>query len=166
MATPTVRHVLRVSGRVLLGGQQIAEAGRVRFDQQNLGARRDGVRPLDVEADLERPPRVNTRIRRTTGLVDLREATIPSGAGGKPVLAAEAAQVALSGRIIIGVDDRDRLPGTGRRVRREPVDRLHRRRRQPRRRGRGLSPDSPATIGHVREAPRVPRQRAATHQMM
>ncbi len=133
-AAPAVRDVLGVAGRVVLRREQVREAARARLDEQDLRPGCDRVGPLDVERDLERPARVPARVARTAVLVDLGEAAVRGGAGGQPELAREGVQVALGVRVVVGVDDRDRLPGACCGTGREAVDRLDRRRVEPARR--------------------------------
>lgn len=121
------------------------------------------MRPLDVERDLKRPARVLPRIARAAVLVHLAEAAVRRRAGGQPVVAAEDAEVLLRRRIVIGVDDRDRLARAGRRRRREAVDRLDRRRGESGRGARGLR--IPVPVGrHEYVAAGVIRHRARTHR--
>src|SRR5439155_10098967 len=101
---------------------------------QDPGARRDRVRPLDVERDLERPTGVLAWIGAAAALVDLRETAVCGYAGREAELGAEDVEVALGRRVVIGVDDCDRLAGARRGGGREVVDRLDRRGRQARRR--------------------------------
>src|SRR5581483_5952019 len=74
---------------------------------------------LDVERDLERPARARCRVRRAAGLVDLAEAAVGGRARRQAVLAREGAEVALDVRVVVRVDDPDRL--RVRRVRRQVV---------------------------------------------
>ena len=109
---------------VVLGGQEVAQAAAGRLHQQDAGAGGDGVGPLHVEADLERPPAVGPGVGGAAGLVDLREATVRRRAGRETVLGAEGAEIGLGARVVVGVDDGDGLAGPGRRARREAVGRL------------------------------------------
>src|SRR5207302_1776298 len=88
-AAPAVRDVLRVGLRVVLGGEEVREAVRRRFDEKDLRARRDGVSPLDVQRDLEGPALVGARVARAAGLIDLLEAAVRGRAGRKAEGAAE-----------------------------------------------------------------------------
>src|SRR5262249_19158766 len=71
---PRVRDQGRVRGRVVLGGEEVGEAVRVRLDQQDPALRTHCVGRVEVERDLESPAGVARRRRGAAGLVDLAEA--------------------------------------------------------------------------------------------
>ena len=155
---PTVGHVLGVRLGVVLAGQQVAEAARPRLDQQDLRPRGDRVRPLDVEADLERPAGIRGRVAGAAGLVHLLEATAGRRARGQAVLAAERGQVGLGRWIVVGIDDRDRLAGPRRQRGGETVGQLDHRGREPLRGDGSVAVDAERMMGVVLSRPRRSRQ--------
>src|SRR6202008_377784 len=82
------------------------------FNQQNLAVRAQGVHDLDIQRDLQRPARILPGIASSTRLVDLLEAAVRSGAGGKSELAAVNTQVAFNVWIVVGINNTYRLPGS------------------------------------------------------
>ncbi len=85
---------------------RVEEVGRVRsgFDQVDARGRRDRMRPLDVERRLECPARV---IGLQSGLDILREGR----RSGQSVLGVERGEVRGDARVVVRLDDRDRLTG-------------------------------------------------------
>ena len=153
---PAVGDVAGVLGRVLLGRAQARDVVVVRLDEKDARRRREGVRPLDVETDLEAPTGVANRKEASTRLVHLGEIETgrrggPTGAlQGKAVLGAEGVQVAGRVRVVVGVDDGDRLTRAGGQGGREAVDGLDHARRQPGRRdGVGCSTARLKDIGET-----------------
>ena len=90
-------------------GAEVGEAVRVRLDEQDLAVRADRGDHLDVEIDLLPPPGVGRRRRRASSLVDFRETAVRRGAGRQAELAAVSGEIGCGVRIVVSVDDRDRL---------------------------------------------------------
>src|SRR5581483_12413548 len=105
--------VLRVRLGVVYSCQQIGEAIAIGFDEQDLRTGSDGVRPFDVERNLQRPAAIRARVARAAALVDLLEAAVGRGAGGQAILLAEDVEVTLDRRVVVGIDDGDGLAGAG-----------------------------------------------------
>src|SRR5207247_6060375 len=75
---------------------------------------------LDVEGDLEGPALVGARELAGSLLVDHAEAAGAAGTARQAVRLAVDGEIALDGRVVVRVDDRDRLRGgrgVGQRVR-------------------------------------------------
>ncbi len=70
-----------------------------------------------------RPTGVGCRRCASAGLIDFLEATVRSGARRQSILRAVNAKIALRRRIVIGIDDRNRLSRTGS-ARRQIIRRL------------------------------------------
>jgi hypothetical protein len=85
-----------------LGGQQVRHVVRLRLDQQDVGPRRHGMRPLDVQRRFDRPIRVGRR--RAVAQIDDLEIGV-----GQTVAGIENLQIAGDVGIARGVDDRDGL---------------------------------------------------------
>ena len=105
-AAPAHRHDIRMGRRVVDGGEQVAITGGAGLDQHDARPGRHGVRPLHVERLLELPTarRIAGRITRPAGLVDPRDRR-----GGQPELGVECVQIGLDVRVVVGIDDGDRL---------------------------------------------------------
>ena len=105
-AAPAHRHDIRMGRRVLDGGEQVGIAVGAGLDQHDARRGRHGVRPLHVERLLELPTarRIAGRITRPAGLVDPRDRR-----GGQPELGIERVQIGLDVRVVVGIDDGDRL---------------------------------------------------------
>ena len=101
---------------LVYGRAEVREAVRVGFDEQDLAARADGGDHLDVEVDLLAPAGVARGRSRPAALVDLAEAAVRGRAGRETELAAVGREVGRRARVVVGVDDRDRLavPAPGR----------------------------------------------------
>ena len=80
------------------------------LDEKDCGFRRDGVRPLNVERDFERPIRVCRGALRARG-VDFVEAAVRRCARGQAELRAEDAEIGFGVGIVVRVDDADDLAG-------------------------------------------------------
>src|SRR5207247_7406822 len=91
-------------------GAEIDERVRVRLDEQDVAARADGGHHLDIERDLLSPAGVVRGIVGSAALVDLLEART-DGADGKAELRAIGGEFGRGVRVVIRVDDGDRLPG-------------------------------------------------------
>ena len=134
-AVPAVGDVLRVRPRVVLGRVHVGQQIVLRFDQEDVRAGRDRVRPLDVEARLQSPPLVAARVLRASGLIDLREASVRSRTGREAERRREHGEIGFGFVVVVRVDDCDRATRARGRVGGVPVRRLHCRRREPRRTG-------------------------------
>ena len=108
-------HARRRRGRV----DRLVEVGvgrAVRLDQQDVAVRAGRRDHVEVEADLQSPAVVDGRQgRRGAVLVDLLEAAVGGGARRQPVVLAVDGEVLLGVRVVVGVDDGDRL-AAGRRA--------------------------------------------------
>src|SRR5262249_29037845 len=87
---------------------------RARLYEQDVAVLTDLVRDLDVECDLEGPARVARRVGGPAVLVDLAEAAVGARALRQAVRRAERSQVTLDVRVVVGVNDADRLRGRAR----------------------------------------------------
>ena len=105
-AAPAHRHDIRMGRRVLDAGEQVAIAVGAGLDQHDARPGSHRVRPLHVERLLELPTarRIAGRITRPAGLVDPRDRR-----GGQPELGIERVQIGLDVRVVVGIDDGDRL---------------------------------------------------------
>ena len=92
--------------RVVDRRQQVVRIPVNGLDQENPGARCDGVDPLNVQRDLPRPRGIGGRqaLWRGDG-----EAPVRDRAGSQSELRVKCLQVGLDGRVVVGVDDADRL---------------------------------------------------------
>ena len=108
-APPAHRHDghARLTAGEVDGGQQVRAGIVVGLDQEDVGPRRDGVGPLDVERDLGGPAAVGGRRAAPAPLVDFGEGRV-----GQSELHVELVQVVGDVRVVEGVDDGDRLTAT------------------------------------------------------
>ena len=91
------------------GGTEVGQGTRARLDEEDLAIGADGTRHVQVERDLLRPAAIGPRGFRPATLVDLSEAAVRRRARGDTVLLAVDVDVVLRVRIVIRIDDRDRL---------------------------------------------------------
>src|SRR5271156_860076 len=98
-----------VAHREIDAGEQVAQVIRRSFDEENLGLRRDGVRPFDIQRNFDRPVRVRGRL--ASAGIQLAEAAVAGGAGRQVELLAENAQVVPGVGIVVSVHERDGLAG-------------------------------------------------------
>src|SRR4051794_5672735 len=102
---------------VVDGGEKVGIVGCAGLDQEDLGLRRHGVRPFDVQCGLQLPAarRVTTWVASSPGLVNPTQEGTCRGVGrrakGAEVLSVKGVQVALNRAVVVGIDDGDRLTG-------------------------------------------------------
>ncbi len=135
--------------------QQVGVARRLGLDQHDLRPRRHRVGPLDVERLLELPSarRVGPRQGGAGALADPRD-----GDDGQIELGVERVQVGLDVRIVVGVDDRDRL------ARAVALDRAEAHRAEAVRAGdlgRRVGPRGRGSVDHEGGQPRTSAARSA-----
>ncbi len=94
------------------GGEEIIGGGGIGFDENDLGARGDGVGPLDVEGGFHRPGVAGAG--GVGGGEHGAAGFVQEGEGGihEAELLIEGVEIGGDGGIVVGVDDGDGLAGT------------------------------------------------------
>src|SRR5258708_30122766 len=69
--------------------------------------RGDGMGPLDIQADLQRPAAIGARIVRAARLVHLGEAAAATCDSGQAELLGERIEIAGSRRVVVGINESD-----------------------------------------------------------
>ena len=108
-AAPAHRHDIGMGRRVGDGGEQVGVIGGAGLDQHDGRPGRHGVRPLHVERLLELP--TARRIGWPDRLVPPVSLTRMTVVAGRPNWAVEGVQIGLDVRVVVGIDDGDRLAG-------------------------------------------------------
>ena len=89
------------------GREQIRIRGAIRLDEQDIRTGCDGMRPFDIQGRLSFPAlaRIGARQIRAAVLVD----DLETRRGCDPEFSIEGGQIGGDIRVVVGVDDRDRL---------------------------------------------------------
>jgi len=98
----TTAHAVSAAGGID-SGHQVVIGGAGGFDEQDLGARRDGVRPLDVERGFHAPA-ASTASETVPACLTTVSVGIAQAHGE-----VEFMQIGNDGRCVVRVDDGDRL---------------------------------------------------------
>ena len=99
----------RLAPGVIHGRQQVGEIIRVGLNQEDACPRGHGVGPLHVERSFDGPIGIGRRKLRAAGLIDYSEARVVGL--GRSELAVEDLQVGADRRVVVGVDNGNRLTG-------------------------------------------------------
>ncbi len=105
-------HDTRVVASVIHGGHQGALGGAIGLDEENAGARRDGVGPLDIQFNFAGPALIGGRKARGGSSTGAAHTDFDETSGRRDAeLLIEGDEVRGDAGVIVGVDDCNGLAG-------------------------------------------------------